>query len=154
MPLIELRDLTESDLPMLFEHESDPDANRMAAVIPRDEAAFLAHWQKVLSDPDVVAKVILFDGVVAGNIGCFKLNGEDMIGYRIAREYWGKGIATRALELMLHLITHRPLYARAASENKASIRVLEKCGFIVVAREWSPGTERYLACEETLMVLR
>lgn len=29
---------------------------------------------------------------------------------------------------MLHLVVERPLFARAASDNIGSIRVLEKCG--------------------------
>jgi RimJ/RimL family protein N-acetyltransferase len=32
----------------------------------------------------------------------------------------------------LRLEATRPLYARAASDNAASIRVLRKCGFLIV----------------------
>ena len=42
------------------------------------------------------------------------------------------GIATRALEEFLRLEATRPLYAGAARDNVASIRVLTKCGFVVV----------------------
>src|SRR5262245_1605842 len=34
--LVSLRDLTESDLPVLFEHQNDPEACRMAAFLPRN----------------------------------------------------------------------------------------------------------------------
>jgi RimJ/RimL family protein N-acetyltransferase len=151
---IQLRDMRADDIPALFRNEIDAEANRLAAVVPRGAEAFNAHWLKILSDPEVIAKAILVDGRVAGDIGCFKAEGEAMVGYRIAREYWGQGVATRALELMLQLNTRRPLHARVATHNKASIRVLEKCGFTIVGHELSPATERYLECEEALLILR
>ena len=42
------------------------------------------------------------------------------------------GIATRALEEFLRLEATRLLYGGAARDNVASIRVLTKCGFVVV----------------------
>lgn len=151
---IQLRDISPDDIPLLFLNEIDPESNRMAALVPRGREAFDAHWLKILSDPHVIAKAILVDGRVAGDIGCFKAEDGEMIGYRIAREYWGLGVATRALELLLQLNTRRPLYARVATHNKASIRVLEKCGFTFVSHERSPATERFLECEVALLILR
>jgi RimJ/RimL family protein N-acetyltransferase len=57
--------------------------------------------------------------------------GEREVGYWIGKEYWGRGIATRALEEFLKQIETRPLYAHVAKHNTASRRVLEKCGFHV-----------------------
>src|SRR5687768_1349380 len=95
---IQLRNVTRDDIPILFRHEIDPASNRMAGLFPRDAAAFKAHWEKILADSGVVAKIILADGEIAGDIGCYQDDsGEGMVGYRIAREYWGRGIATRAL---------------------------------------------------------
>jgi RimJ/RimL family protein N-acetyltransferase len=128
---VALRDVIESDLPILFEHQRDPDANRMAAFPARDREAFTAHWAKILSDDTVMARTILFDGHVAGNIGSFEQSGERLVGYWIGRELWGRGIATKALEGFLRQDTTRPLYAHVAKDNVASIRVLEKCGFTV-----------------------
>ena len=56
-------------------------------------------------------------------------------------EDWGRGIATRALQEFLELEATRPLYAHAASDNAASIRVLTKCGFLIVGegREFAHG---------------
>ena len=45
---------------------------------------------------------------------------------------WGRGIATRALREFLQLEATRPLYAHAASDKAASIRVSTKCGFFIV----------------------
>ena len=50
----------------------------------------------------------------------------------------GRGIATRALTLLLAEVPARPVFARAAADNEASLRVLAKAGFAV-------GTERSYA---------
>jgi mannose-6-phosphate isomerase-like protein (cupin superfamily) len=46
-----LRDVTEGDLPIFFEQQLDPNANRMAAFTARDPAdwdAFTARWTRIL----------------------------------------------------------------------------------------------------------
>ncbi len=57
------------------------------------------------------------------------------MGYWIGREFWGQGIASRALDLFLQEETRRPLYAHVAVHNLASRRVLEKCGFSMVGED-------------------
>lgn len=80
------------------------------------------------------------DGQFAGCIG-IELN-EDIyrfsveIGYWIGEPFWGKGIASQALDQMLQHITHYfpqmvRVYAKVFEYNKASMRVLEKNGFIL-----------------------
>jgi len=126
-----LRDVTEGDLPILFEHQREPEANRMAAFPERDEAAFMTHWRtKVLANPRNVKKAIVVDGEVAGNIVSWEHEGKHLVGYWIGTAYWGRGIATAALaELVADHVKTRPLYAYVAVRNVGSIRVLEKCGF-------------------------
>lgn len=127
-----LRDVAESDLPILFEHQRDPEANDRAAFAARDWNAFMAHWTRVLADETVSKKTILFHGRVAGNIVSYVNDaGEREVGYWIGREYWGRGLATRALSHFLDQVRTRPLYARVATHNVASLRVLEKCGFTI-----------------------
>ena len=134
-----LRDGVEEDLPIFFEHQRDPDATRMAAFPPRDWEAFRAHWTtKILGDPAVAKKTILFGGQVAGNIVSFEKAGTPLVGYWIGKEFWGKGIATRALSRFLETVRTRPLFAHVAKQNVGSIRVLEKCGFRISA-EQPPG---------------
>jgi RimJ/RimL family protein N-acetyltransferase len=130
-----LRDVRESDLPLLFEHQLDPDATRMAAFPARDREAFMAHWTKILRDETVAKKTILLDGHVAGNIVSFQQSGKPQVGYWIGKDYWGKGVATRALSAFLGHVTVRPLYAHVAKHNIASIRVLEKCGFTICGED-------------------
>ena len=54
-----LRDVTQADLPTLFEHQNDPVANRMAAVAARNRDAFMAHWATILADLAVKAQTVL-----------------------------------------------------------------------------------------------
>ena len=53
----------------------------------------------------------------------------------IGRQYWGKGVATTALAAFLHHVQARPLYAHVAKHNRASLRVLEKCGFTIFGED-------------------
>ena len=136
---VRLRDVTEGDLPILFEHQRDPEANRMAAFPARDREAFTAHWTKILDDAMVAKKAILFNGQVAGSIVSFEQSGTPRVGYWIGKSYWGKGIATKALsEFLLH-VKARPLYAHVAKHNVGSIRVLEKCGFTICGEDKGPS---------------
>jgi len=129
---IQLRDVIETDLPIFFEQQLDPEATQMAAFPSRGEEAFMKHWKnQVMANDSGQVKTILFHGEVAGNIVCFEQLGEREIGYWLGREYWGKGIATQALAEFLQEIKTRPLYAHVAKHNIGSRRVLEKCGFTI-----------------------
>jgi RimJ/RimL family protein N-acetyltransferase len=107
----------------------------MAAFAARDRDPFMAHWAKILGDEAIIKRTILFDGHVAGNIVSFEQSGEREVGYWIGKRFWGKGVATEALSEFLGYMKVRPLYARVAKHNIASIRVLEKCGFMVSGEE-------------------
>jgi ribosomal-protein-alanine N-acetyltransferase len=78
------------------------------------------------------------DGLLTGGCGImlkediYRYSGE--IGYWLGHPFWGKGIATEALRILLEMIPGRfPLlvriYAEVFASNTASIRVLEKNGF-------------------------
>lgn len=149
-----LRPVHASDVDALFLHQVDVEANRMAVANPRDAASFEAHWATVLSDPTVTARAILADDVLVGRVSCFETDGHHAVGYWLSREHWGRGVATRALALLLQEVTIRPLHANVARTNVASIRVLERCGFAITGYEMSAATERFPACEEALLVLR
>jgi len=127
-----LRDVIESDLPILYEQQLDPDATAMAAFPSRDREAFMAHSARIMSDESVIFKAIVFDGEVAGSMVSWIMEGEREVGYWLGKEYWGKGIATQALSEYVKIVRTRPLYAHVARHNIGSRRVLEKCGFKVI----------------------
>jgi RimJ/RimL family protein N-acetyltransferase len=151
-----LRDVLEDDLPVFFEQQLDPDANYMAAFTtkdPADREAFTAHWTKILGDETITIKTILFKRHVAGHILSHAWFGEPEVSYWIGKEYWGKGIATAALSEFLGQVKARPLYARAAKDNIASVRVLEKCGFTITGEDKGFSNARGEEVEEFILRL-
>jgi RimJ/RimL family protein N-acetyltransferase/predicted N-acetyltransferase YhbS len=152
-----LRDVAESDVPIFFAQQLDPDATRMVAFTNKDHAdreAFAAKWAKILGDTAITKKTILVNGSVAGNVLSFEQFGKPSVGYWIGKEYWGKGVATKALAEFLRLVTARPLYARTASDNIASIRVLEKCGFTTCGHDRGFANARGVEIDEVILILQ
>jgi ribosomal-protein-alanine N-acetyltransferase len=100
-----------------------------------DAHAWIAHAE---SNEQPTSFAIDVAGEVIGGIG-LRLN-EDVerisaeIGYWIGRAYWGRGIATDAVRAVTeHAFATRELtriYALPFAENAASIRVLEKAGYL------------------------
>jgi RimJ/RimL family protein N-acetyltransferase len=130
-----LRNVTDEDLPIFFEHQRDPEALRMAAFPSRERDAFMTHWRTKVLRPENVTRTIVMGRVVVGYIGSWEQDARRLVAYWIGREHWGKGIATRALSEFLVLEPARPLHAWVAAHNLASIRVLEKCGFHTMLNE-------------------
>jgi RimJ/RimL family protein N-acetyltransferase len=152
--VVALRPVEDSDLDALFDQMRDPESVRMAAFTaedPGDRRAFDAHWAKIRSSPDITQQVVTCDGRLAGSIASFPLDGQTEITYWIDRAFWGAGIATRALALLLELVPDRPLYARAASDNAGSLRVLHKSGFRAIGTETSYAAGRNGVIEETIL---
>lgn len=126
-----LRDVLESDLPIFYEQQLEPEATQMAAFPTRERTEFMAHWHhNVLGNRHGIQKTIIFEGQVAGNMVSFEQFGEREVGYWLGKEFWGQGIASRALAEFLTIEQTRPLYAYVGQHNIASRRVLEKCGFV------------------------
>jgi RimJ/RimL family protein N-acetyltransferase len=151
-----LRDVTDSDLSTFFEQQLDSEANRMAAFTrldPADREAFEKHWSKILGSETATVKTVLCDGEVAGHVASFEHFGKEEVTYWIDRQYWNKGIATEALLAFLRLRKRRPLFARAAKDNVASVRVLEKCGFSVVGSDRGFAGARGEQVEEVIFEL-
>jgi RimJ/RimL family protein N-acetyltransferase len=130
--IVTLCPVRPSDLGEFYEHQRDPEAVAMAAFAARERPAFMAHWERILADPTTVARTVLADEDVAGNVVSFERDGLREVGYWIARSHWGRGVATAALREFLAVEIHRPLHARVATHNTGSRRVLEKCGFTVL----------------------
>jgi RimJ/RimL family protein N-acetyltransferase len=152
-----LRVVLEDDLPIFFRHHLDARAKVMAAFTaenPKDETAFLSHWNTTLRNDAVVKQTILWRGEVVGHVLLFELLGKPSVAYWIGREYWGRGIATHALARFLRSVVLRPIYARGAKDNIASRRVLEKCGFAVCGEERSFANARGTEVEELILQLR
>lgn len=156
---VQLRRTAAADIATLHTYELDEASNQLAGTKPRDWPTFQARWEQILADVDgsktgVTPRVILADGNLVGAINIAPHDGSDSIGYWIAREHWGRGIASRAVALMLEQYTRRPLYATAAGHNLPSIRVLQKSGFEIVTRAVTVETARTVRRETVVLVLR
>jgi RimJ/RimL family protein N-acetyltransferase len=155
-PKLLLRDVTDEDLPIFFEQQLDTEANYMAAFTTKDPAdrnAFMAHWSRILVDDSIIKKSVVVDGRLVGHVLSFEQFGEREVSYWIGKEYWGRGITTRALSLFLDEEGVRPLYARAAKDNVASLRVLAKCGFTIVGEDRGYANARGAEIEEYVLKL-
>ena len=152
-PAVALRDVRSSDLPALYEHQADPEAVAMAAWPARPLDEHTASWREKLANPTTVARAVVVDGRVAGHVSVMSVSdweGKRSIGYGLGREFWGRGVMTRALGLFLDEVRERPLHARVAATNDASLRVLERNGFVVTGSRIDPGD----GVRETLLELR
>jgi RimJ/RimL family protein N-acetyltransferase len=146
-----LREVRDEDLAVLFDQWPDPVAARMAAFTAPDHMdrdAFDRRWSRLRADETTINRAIVVEGEVAGTIGSWGDPDEREVTYWIGRSYWGKGIATCALDAFLTVDPSRPLHARVAYDNVASRRVLEKCGFRVIATERSFAEARSREIEE------
>ncbi|MFD7027825.1 GNAT family N-acetyltransferase [Streptomyces sp. NPDC059917] len=152
--MIFLREVRDSDLPAFREHACDPAARHMAAFVhDRDPEAFDAHWARIRADRAIVMRTVLVEGQVVGHVAAYGPPDEREVTYWIARAHWGRGIATAALAELLELEAARPVHARAAADNAASIRVLEKCGFVLTGRDRGFADARDAEIDEVLLTL-
>lgn len=153
-PVVALRPVEDRDLDAIFLQMRDPESVWMAAFTahnPDDRAAFDAHMAIVRSSADITLRAVTCDGQLAGHAATFVTDGSTEVTYWIDRAWWGKGVASQALAQLLDLVPVRPLHARAASDNAASLRVLEKAGFAVTGRATSFAPARGAKIEETIL---
>ena len=130
-----------TDLEAIFKrYANDPDVTRFMSW-PRhrslaDTQAFLtfsdAEWNRWPAGPYLVRSRA--DGVLLGSTGLgFETWYRASTGYVLAKDAWGKGYATEALQAIVETaraVGIRRLYAICHTEHRASWRVLEKCGFL------------------------
>jgi RimJ/RimL family protein N-acetyltransferase len=146
---VRLRDVEQADLETFWRQEQDPEATRRSQFPAREHDKFMTHWEtKVLGEPTVFVQAVEVGGELAGSIVAWWQEGERYLGYWFGRDYWGRGVATKALEQFLKLEKARPLYADPYIGNTASVKLLERHGF---TRE---GSVFYDETECVLLVLR
>ncbi|MEV5412936.1 GNAT family N-acetyltransferase [Thermopolyspora sp. NPDC052614] len=155
---VTLRDVREGDLPVFYAQMNEPEGMWMAAFTaedPSDNAYFQNHWERILQNPTTLVRTVIEDaGEIAGHASVFGPPEEREVTYWIGRRYWGRGIATAALRELLRLASERPVHARAAADNRGSIRVLEKCGFVVTGNDRGFANARGEEIDELIFTLR
>ena len=151
-----LRNTTESDIEIFFKNQLDEEANYMAAFTPKDptdKEAYVSKWTRLLKDPTINMKTILADGEIAGTVLKFEIDGKAEITYALGKQFWGKGIATKALQAFLPLEEKRPIFGVTAFDNYGSIKILEKCGFERIGTDRGFANARGKEIEEIIFRL-
>ena len=139
---LSIRHLELDDLPALTEILSDPEVMKHSVRGVCDEAATrkfiewclacyvthgVGHW--ALTDKQT-GELVGFCGVGPEQVGDTE---EINLGYRLARRYWGKGLATEAslavIERAAKLGRFESIVVIIEPEHFASLRVAEKAGF-------------------------
>jgi RimJ/RimL family protein N-acetyltransferase len=69
------------------------------------------------------------------------------LGYRLMKQYWNQGIATRAslmaIDYAIYALRLKKLYATVINENIASIKIIEKLGFTFTQMEMKENEAWY-----------
>jgi len=138
--MIELRDLESKDESLLVEYLNNDDvvrylSSRLPSPYTQKDAKW---WVNIGSKEDGIVKAIDYKGVFCGVVGSrlqhFEYERSAEVGYWIAQQYWGKGIASVALTELTDFIFSTTkitrLFAPVFCKNEASKRVLEKSGFV------------------------
>ena len=138
-----LREWDLSDAPAVAEYANNPKiASQLRDGFPhpysiRDANNFIQ--SAIMKDTSARLFAIDLNGEAIGSIGAifkediYRLNVE--IGYWLAEQHWGKGIATTAIRLITTWIFDNNsdierVYAEPFADNAGSRRVLEKAGYV------------------------
>lgn len=141
--MLELERLRSDHGPAVLAFEAENRAYFAASINDRGDEFFEQFSERhrtVLAEQDagVSAFYVLVDadGTVLGRFNLYDLvDGTAEVGYRVAEQVAGRGVATSTLRTLCRLAAAnglRTLRAKASTENVASQRVLEKAGFVSV----------------------
>ncbi|MDD1708536.1 MAG: GNAT family N-acetyltransferase [Methanoregulaceae archaeon] len=141
-PRLHLRPFTEKDASEVSRLAGDPAISQFTLDIPYPYDQITAqNWIRGLAissdeGTEIIYAITLRDkGILLGAIGLMKIdtrNERARVGYWIGLPYWNKGYATEALASILgygfRVKGLNRINAYFMTENRASGRVLEKCG--------------------------
>lgn len=136
-----LRQFNHNDVNDVFEYASEPDIAKFvvwyAHTSKFESLEFINNTVEAYlkNKPAPWAIVSKKNGKVIGSIGFNKFDTENEkadIGFAISKKYWGKGITSHALKLIIDYgfskLELNRIEAHCIIGNKASARVLEKAG--------------------------
>lgn len=141
---INLRPFKPSDAKTLQRYANDPKVSRYLPLMPYpyslDNArSWIKQSRQAARDNRSYAFAIehVERNEIVGGVSLEEVRCQDRaagIGYWLARPFWGEGLMTEAVRLVLefsfsHLKLHR-VYAQAHDKNVGSWKVMEKLGFV------------------------
>ncbi len=136
--MISVRDLTRDDLNLLVKWRNDPQVNRYLSDRLKRLDETEVWFDRLRSDPKVWLKAIIEDARMVGYAAVESIDPKNrkcelaLIVGEI--DFWGRGIATRILKLMLEyafatLSMHR-VWAAVIEGNVRSARLIKSAGFV------------------------
>lgn len=137
-----LRQIKKEDARNIFFYLSDPEVMKHYGLLPFErveDAQNEIEWYQSIQDNQTGRRwgiTLKNEDTVIGSCGYFnhKLQHRRAeIGYELSREYWGKGIASEAVQAVLNygfeqMKLHR-VEALIEPPNKASLKLVERLGF-------------------------
>ena len=143
-----LRSWRESDAETLFKYASDPEVGPRAGWPPHKSVEeSLEIIRTVFNTGTMWAVEWKETGEAIGCVGYLPASASNLsipedqceVGYWIARPYWGRGICTEAMRMVIEYCFHikhfTVLWGDYFPSNPASGKVMEKCGFIDTGEE-------------------
>ena len=138
--MITLREYADSDLERLVRFANNENVSRyLVYTFPYPYSTADAKWWISTGSKQngAITRVIDEQGLLVGSVAITPQSGwrEHLgeIGYWVAEDYWGQGIATAALRQMSEYgfsnRSFRKLIAPVLAPNIGSMKVLEKCGY-------------------------
>lgn len=140
--IITLKKRTADSVKTYFEKADRPEIKQVLPQKAKTVGEALADYeQTLLPDAESFGKTVYVDGKYVGDVWCYCIDMDEepncMLSFCIFElEYWNKGIATTAVKMFIQNICAlyhvKTIGAFTFSDNLASIRVLEKNGFVVM----------------------
>jgi RimJ/RimL family protein N-acetyltransferase len=155
-PTITVREFRAADRAMFRSLLADPRLYEFGGA-PRSSAKSDAYLDWIISNRADTSRSV-YNLAIEANAGfagwcTLTVEGGDapwgVVGWEIAPESWGQGLATDATNLLVDFALHHLGFQRVEAlthvANGRAIRVLEKCGFVVSARS-DPDELLYVRC--------
>ena len=156
--IITLEKRTIDSVKTYFEKADRPEIKQ---VLPQKaktvEEALAEYEQTLLPNAESFGQTVYVDGKYVGDVWCYciDMNNEPncMLSFCIfEHKYWNKGIASTAVKMFIQsictLYDFKTIGAFTFAHNLASIRVLEKNGFVVIEEFEEDGVlSKYLQLE-------
>lgn len=143
-----LRSWREDDAATLYKYASDPEVGPHAGWPPHKSVEESLEIIRTLFGNEGMWAVVLKEtlepigcvGYLPASASNLKIKDDECeVGYWIGRPYWGQGICTEALRLVVEYCFRvkgfKVLWADYFPSNPASVRVQEKCGFLATGVE-------------------
>ena len=153
--LITLGKRTADSVRTYFEKANRPEIKQVLPQKAKTAEEALEDYEKtLLPDATSFGQTVYADGNYVGDVWCYCIDLEDepncMLSFCIFEpEFWSKGIATASVAMFLETVCSqykvKTIGAFTFAHNYASIRVLEKNGFVVMEEFMEDGVlSKYL----------